>query len=241
MRFSQAVLGCSLLALAAAGPVNVNVTLRGKKYQVNGASVGEIQAEMEKVAGLHKGQQSVLYKGKLLSSDDDLAAAGVTDGDTINVVPSKRPKSERSAPASSGSGGGAVESGSGGFPGLEGLGGGLGGMGGLPGMPPGMADMSQEEYQKMMGEVLNSPMMDEFFGSPEKIEESRKAILENPMLKQAMGQLPGFSEMLEDADKWQESMLQAKEMMEAQRTMLQKQNDTGGAPFGGDVDDLDDE
>jgi hypothetical protein len=38
----------------------------------------------------------------------------------------------------------------------------------------------------MMAEVLNSPMMDDFFGSPEKIEESRKAILENPMLKQVL-------------------------------------------------------
>jgi hypothetical protein len=36
----------------------------------------------------------------------------------------------------------------------------------------------------MMAEVLNSPMMDEFFGSAEKIEESRKAILSNTMLKE---------------------------------------------------------
>lgn len=65
----------------------------------------------------------------------------------------------------------------------------------------------------MMAEVLNSPMMDEFFGSPEKIEESRKAILGNPMLKEAMAQLPGFSDMLEDPDKWMESMQQVRQII----------------------------
>lgn len=60
---------------------------------------------------------------------------------------------------------------------------------------------------------------------------------------QAMAQLPGFTDMLEDPDKWMESMLQAKEMLESQRAALK---DQGGAAadasmFGGDVDDLDDE
>ncbi|KAG5185259.1 hypothetical protein JKP88DRAFT_219218 [Tribonema minus] len=240
MRFSLllsagAVLAAVVPSLASA-PLNVVVTLRGKKYQVSGSSVSDIQAEVQEKAGLSAEQQSVLFKGKLLAAGDDLSTVGVSDGDTINVVPSKKPKAERTAAAGVDADG-TVDAPGGegsGFPGIAGF----PGMGSMPGMPAGMPDLSPEEYQKMMGEVLNSPMMDEFFGSPEKIEESRKAILENPMLKQAMAQLPGFSEMLEDPDKWMESMLQAKEMLEQQRSMLQ---DQGGAPLGGDVDDLDDE
>jgi hypothetical protein len=59
-----------------------------------------------------------------------------------------------------------------------------------------------------------------------------------------MSQLPGFTEMLEDPEKWQESMMQAKEMMESQRSMMQDGGSLPGSsssPLSGDVDDLDDE
>lgn len=39
-------------------------------------------------------------------------------------------------------------------------------------------------------------MMEEVLGNPEKMEQARQAILENPTLKQAMSQLPGFSDMV---------------------------------------------
>jgi hypothetical protein len=57
-----------------------------------------------------------------------------------------------------------------------------------------------------------------------------------------MSQLPGFTEMLEDPEKWQESMMQAKEMMESQRSMMQDGGSLpGSSSISGDVDDLDDE
>ena len=43
---------------------------------------------------------------------------------------------------------------------------------------------------------MNSDMMEEVLGNPEKMEQARQAILQNPTLKQAMTQLPGFSDMV---------------------------------------------
>ncbi|CAN0407969.1 unnamed protein product, partial [Ectocarpus sp. 13 AM-2016] len=40
--------------------------------------------------------------------------------------------------------------------------------------------------------MMNSDMMEEVLGNPEKMEQARQAILDNPTLKQAMTQLPGF-------------------------------------------------
>jgi uncharacterized ubiquitin-like protein YukD len=148
MRFSRALVATGVLVscvlqcvLASAGGVNVVVTLRGKKYNLSGSSVADLQEQLAEQAGIAKDQQSVLFKSKLLSADDDLAAAGVNEGDTINVVPTKRPKSERAAAAAGSSS--TVDKPA--FPSMGGLGG-LGGMGGMPGLP---ADMSPEEYQKV--------------------------------------------------------------------------------------------
>jgi Ubiquitin family len=124
------------------------VTLRGKKYNLSGSSVADLQEQLAEQAGIAKDQQSVLFKSKLLSADDDLAAAGVSEGDTINVVPTKRPKSERAAAAA----GSSSTVNKPGFPSMGGLGG-LGGMGGMPGLP---ADMSPEEYQKVCVSILHA-------------------------------------------------------------------------------------
>lgn len=43
---------------------------------------------------------------------------------------------------------------------------------------------------------MNSDMMEEVLGNPEKMEQARQAILDNPTLKQAMTQLPGFADMV---------------------------------------------
>lgn len=45
---------------------------------------------------------------------------------------------------------------------------------------------------------MNSDMMEEVLGNPEKMEQARQAILDNPTLKQAMTQLPGFADMVSD-------------------------------------------
>lgn len=52
--------------------------------------------------------------------------------------------------------------------------------------------------EKRMQEMMNSDMMEEVLGNPEKMEQARQAILDNPTLKQAMSQLPGFADMVSD-------------------------------------------
>lgn len=52
--------------------------------------------------------------------------------------------------------------------------------------------------EKRAQEMMNSDMMEEVLGNPEKMEQARQAILENPTLKQAMAQLPGFADMVSD-------------------------------------------
>lgn len=47
--------------------------------------------------------------------------------------------------------------------------------------------------------MMNSDMMEEVLGNPEKMEQARQAILENPTLKQAMTQLPGFADMVSES------------------------------------------
>jgi len=50
----------------------------------------------------------------------------------------------------------------------------LGGEGGTP---------SMEESMKMMKNMMNSPMIQEMMNDPERLEQSRQMILNNPMLK----------------------------------------------------------
>lgn len=61
-------------------------------------------------------------------------------------------------------------------------------------MPRSITRSITDAFQEMM----NSDMMEEVLGNPEKMEQARQAILDNPTLKQAMTQLPGFSEMVRE-------------------------------------------
>lgn len=51
-----------------------------------------------------------------------------------------------------------------------------------------------------------------YMNDPEKLEQSRQMILENPMMKQMMGSMPGFEDILNDPEKWRETMQAAGEM-----------------------------
>ncbi|EWM21355.1 conserved unknown protein [Nannochloropsis gaditana] len=80
---------CLTNIFGTAAPVNVVVTLRGKKYDLSAESVQDIQAQMEGKSGLKPGQQAILFKGKQLGASESLSAAGVVEGDTLNIVPTK--------------------------------------------------------------------------------------------------------------------------------------------------------
>ena len=94
-------------------------------------------------------------------------------------------------------------------PAMGGMGDMMGGLGGMPGMPTDPA-----EYEAAMEQLLDSPMMNEFLGDPEKIEQSRQALLNNPMAMNMMKSMPGFDEIINDKDKFRERMLESRKQFE---------------------------
>lgn len=49
-------------------------------------------------------------------------------------------------------------------------------------------------------------MVQQMLSDPEKLEQMRKMIQTNPMLKSMMGNMPGFDELLNDPDAFREAM-----------------------------------
>jgi hypothetical protein len=219
-------------AVLASKPLqNLQVTLRGKHYDISDVTtVKDLQSRIKAESGLPSEQQGrLLFGGKRLQPNDVLSDAGVEDGAQLNMVPSTtKTKPKKSAgttsTASSGSGSDVTGSGSG-----SGSGGsattaaaasnpmqdwmkqaGLDGdqlddimknMGGDGEKMP-----SMEESMEMMAEMMNSPIFQEFMNDPEKLEEARQMILNNPMLKSMMAGIPGMADILNDPEAWRETM-----------------------------------
>ena len=127
---------------------------------------------MEEKCGLEASEQSVLFRGKVLSLADKFEDIGVAPGDTLNVVKGKRQRTSKSFADSdvtdmpedeseselsaesiaSGLGGG----GGGGMSSAGGMGGGmLGGMSGMDeeSMKKALEKMSPEDIQKAMKQM----------------------------------------------------------------------------------------
>jgi hypothetical protein len=200
----------------ASKPVqNLQVTLRGKKYEISDVTtVKDLQSRIKAESGLPSEQQGrLLFGGKRLQPNDVLSDVGVENGAQLNMVPStSKPKPKKSAgtatttSSSSGSAAAAAN------PmqdwmkkaGLDGdqLDDIMKNMGGGDGekMP------TMEESMEMMAEMMNSPIFQEFMDDPEKLEESRQMILNNPMLKSMMAGMPGMEDILNDPEAWRETM-----------------------------------
>ena len=229
----QQCIGAALIGVASAAaptPVsNVQVSLKGKKYQIDGVTtVSELQERLEEQSGIAPSKQGkILHNGKRLSAGADassLSEAGVSEGDQLNCVPSKKSSSTKkkasaaaaatsAAPAAVGSTGGGTGDALGDLNDMVskmmgGMGG--GGGGGADGEMPDMA-----ESMKMMKELTNSPLFAEYMNSPDKLEESRQAILNNPMMKSMMGSMPGMSDLLADKDAWAQTMQAAAGIMQS--------------------------
>eukprot|EP00550_Attheya_septentrionalis_P010473 CAMPEP_0198302914 /NCGR_PEP_ID=MMETSP1449-20131203/56616_1 /TAXON_ID=420275 /ORGANISM="Attheya septentrionalis, Strain CCMP2084" /LENGTH=329 /DNA_ID=CAMNT_0044005393 /DNA_START=222 /DNA_END=1211 /DNA_ORIENTATION=+ len=91
------------------------------------------------------------------------------------------------------------------------MGGGADGNGKMPDM---------QESMEMMQNLMSSPMFQEFMNDPAKLEQSRKMILENEMMKGMMAGLPGFDEILNDPDQWRETMQAAANMYKSMGSSL---------------------
>mmetsp|Transcript_19148 Transcript_19148/g.43599 ORF Transcript_19148/g.43599 Transcript_19148/m.43599 type:complete len:260 (-) Transcript_19148:318-1097(-) len=94
---------------------------------------------------------------------------------------------------------------------------------------------------KLMQKVMKSAIFTKFMEDPEKLEKSRQAIANNPLMKGMMGGMPGFEDIINNAEKWRETMTAAYEMMvnmgpqelEMMAKMMaasQQQQAGGGAP-----------
>mmetsp|Transcript_25875 Transcript_25875/g.76496 ORF Transcript_25875/g.76496 Transcript_25875/m.76496 type:complete len:213 (-) Transcript_25875:68-706(-) len=109
--------------------------------------------------------------------------------------------------------------------------GGLGGEGGEGDMP------SMEESMEMMKNMVDSPQFNEYMNDPEQLEKSRQMILNNPMMKSMMDSMPGMEDIINDEEKWRESMQAAAEMYKDMGSNLMNMmggpGGMGGAGMGG--------
>jgi hypothetical protein len=238
---------------------SVQVTLRGKKYDVaDVTTVQELQERLGDASGVDPSAQGrVLFDGQRLSPADSLTDVGVKEGAQLNIVPasaSKKKKSSSStsrntvkaadstaATASSSSGGGSsnpmkemmekagIDSSK-----LDELVKSMGGGGENGGEAP-----SMQESMQMMSSMMNSPIFQEYMNDPEKLEESRQMILNNPMLKSMMAGMPGMEDLLNNPDAWREAMKAAAGMYANMDSNDLMQAMMGGAGAAGGMGGMD--
>ena len=188
-------------------PITVTASVRGKKYEVEAATVEEFTSKVESLAGLDAGQNSVLFRGKVLNPGDILHDMGISSGDVLMVVKGKKQRPqvqlqddvndvdnprENAAAAT--------------MP--------TGGMPNFGGMP----NLSQEEMNNAMQQIdklLESDFVDEYFGDDDKLEQARLNMIKN--IDQYEQMMPGFREQagdtINDPVKWKEAMNKAKEQI----------------------------
>lgn len=144
---------------------NLQVTFVGKKYDVDAATtVEEVQKEIQKQSGASSELPQLLFGGKKLESAAFLRDAGVTDGSDLSAIPDTAAGMQDLLKQAG------IDSDK-----MDEL---MKSMGGEDGKMP-----SMEESMKMMSEMVNSPIFQEYMQDPERLEQSRQMILNNPMLK----------------------------------------------------------
>jgi hypothetical protein len=225
--------------------IDVQVTVRGKKYDISGVTTVKDLQEQLKESGVEPSQHTILFGGKRLEDDDVLSDAGVEDGAQLSVIPriskpkAKKPKTA-AAPTTSASPqmnadtqsmmeqymkNSGIDTSK-----LDEM---MKSMGGGDGMP----DM--QESLKQMSSMMNSPMFQEFMNDPENLEKSRQMILNNPVLKGMMSGMPGMDELLNDPVAWREAMMAAANMyknMDPEDLMKAMGGGQPGGLFDGTLD-----
>jgi hypothetical protein len=223
-------------------PMSITANVRGKRYDVEAETVEDVCNAVEDACGLDAEQQSILFRGKLLSRESSLEDVGVSPGDTVNVVKGRRQRTAPT-PAANLDVDDSFTSDSGGAMGIPSMGGGMGdmlggGMGGMTenDMKKAMENINPEDMQKAMkamDEILDSDFVDEYFADEERLENARLQMLNN--LDQYDQMMPGFkeqaAEIASSPEKWREAMQQAREQI----TNLKAQRDAmRGSGGGGD-------
>jgi len=221
--------------------------ITGKKFDVNAETVEEFTAKVEEAAGLEAGQQSVLFRGKVLTPADNLEELGITEGDVLNVVKGRKQRkvvrspeevaSDNALSRPSASMPGSVSMGGGGGAGA----GGAGALGNMMGMPSAeqIAEMSKnpeqmEQAMQAMDQLLDGNYFEEYFADDDKLETARQQMLGS--LDQYDQMMPGFkeqaAEIASSPEKWRDAMMQAKAQitnMRDQRNAMRSAKDSGAA------------
>jgi len=194
--------------------IGVVASVRGKKYDTMAETVSEVIEQVEKSANLEPDQHVVLYRGKVLKPTDNLEELGISPGDVLNIVKKRiqRVKSDEEVQNDVASSSSVVNP-----------------FSGEDAMKAG-ENMTPEEMKKAMeamDSLLDSNILDEYFGDDEKLERARLQMLEN--MDQYDKSIPGFREQAEeiasDPQKWREAMQQAKEqilLMKQKRDAMKK-------------------
>lgn len=206
MKLFIAILLILVTFVAGKNVISVVANVRGRKFDLKAATVNDFMSQVEKLAGLTPGQQSVLFRGKLLGNNDNLSEVGVSNGDVLNVLKGRKlphkPSAFKAPPTSKAP---ASKGMSGGFPSIPGF-----------GLPSGVSEEQMKESMARMEEIIDSGFFDEFFSDPEKLEGARKNMLKNLDTYEKM--IPGFRASVEDLvstpEKWQKAMTEAKLQME---------------------------
>ena len=188
--------------------IDVVASVRGKKYEINAETVEEFTSKVEEAAGLEPGQQSVLFRGKVLSADDDLSEIGVASGDVLNVVKGRKQRTV-ATPEELEDG---LLDGSDSMPSASAFSGAGGSMGGMMGGMPSAEDLKKlgedpeqmKEAMAAMDQLLDNNYFEEYFADEEKLEKARQQMLGN--LDQYEQMMPGFKEQAKEIasspEKW---------------------------------------
>jgi hypothetical protein len=209
-----------LVSVVAAMPaISCVANVRGKKYDISAETVGEFSQKVEGVSGLVAGEQSVLFRGKVLNPSDKLEDLGIAPGDVLNVLKGRKAKAPKAqlpkemdsysslAPKTPES------------------------AAGMTGMSPEdmMKNMDPEKIKQSMQameRLLDSDVIEQYFGDDEKIEQARLQMLASADEYEKM--MPGFKEQAKevasDPEKWRNAMnaakqqiLQLKQLRDAQK------------------------
>lgn len=215
--FLSMIIVLSTIIVSAMPPIDVIVSVRGKKYEINAETVAEVLSKIETMANLESGQQNVLYRGKVLNQDDNLEDFGISNGDILNVVKRRVQRVNADEPENS-----SDESVSTSIPNSFGT-------DNMKNLPSQMNPEEMKKAMEAMDKLLDSNVLDEFFNDEEKMENARLSILENSDEYEKM--MPGFKEQAKDIAsdpvKWKDAMQKAKlqmEQLKSQRDSFRNQN-----------------
>lgn len=205
-----------LQTISSTSPVRKLIAnVRGKQYHIEAESVSEFSQKLEKLVGLHKSQQNILYRGKRLRKSDRFDQLDIHDGDVLNVlkgraggnslsqakatrnhfgVPSALPRKSQGKVKSSTLDSKSLDPGA---------------------MFGGIGTNDMKATMEQINSMIDSDFFDKLFANEEQLEMTRQQLLAN--IDKYESVMPGFKksyeEIASDPQKWKLAMIEAKEQI----------------------------